>query len=97
MQSSHKGEAPSVRNEVEPAPNTTFRSSIVLEDADRNRTPHKSTQQDNFVSHPRAEVEHYTLPKAQISLSQPNVDPKDSYSSSYQVLIIMWKISVLPC
>lgn len=66
------------------APRSAFKSSIVLEDADKNKTPRQSTHKENYVYHSTPEMEHPTPPKAQINLSQPNIDPKEAFQSSYK-------------
>jgi hypothetical protein len=82
--SSHTGEAPSADNTASPVPNITFQSRVVFEDGEKNRAPHQSTQQGNYVTHPAQEITSATRPKPQVNLSMPNVDPKDAYYSSYK-------------
>lgn len=69
------------------APRSAFKSSLALEDADKNKAPRKSTQQENYVHHSTPEVERPTPPKSQFSLAHAEVDPKESYKSSYKVKI----------
>lgn len=81
---SHTGELPSPRDNGVQVPRTTFQSSLAFDDGEKNRAPAQSTQQGNFVSYPARDVEHYTPPRPQVDLSQPNVNPRDHYNSSYK-------------
>ena len=76
---SHKGEALSSDDQTTSAPQTTFKSSVAFDDGEKTRTPQKSTQRDNYILHPTPDIEHYTPPKSQISLTQPNIDLKESF------------------
>ena len=80
----HKREALSMGEETVASPNTALKSSVVLEDGYHTKTPTKSTQRENYVAHPTSDIELYVPPKSQISFAQPNVDPKDTYQSSYK-------------
>jgi hypothetical protein len=78
---SHTGQLSSPGDAATPSPNITFQSRVAFEDGDKNRMPHQSTQRENYVSYPVQEHEPHHQPKAQMDLSMPNVDPKDSHSS----------------
>lgn len=83
-QQSHTGELPSESDRIMPLPSTTFNSSLNFSDGEASRPPYKSTQQQNYTSYPTQDVVHYTPPKPQINLTMPNVDPKDTFNSSYK-------------
>jgi hypothetical protein len=83
---SHKGEALPAEDEPITPPRTAFKSSFALEDGDMSPTPRRSIHKEQFVAHPVQNVEPTPPPKPQISLSQPNVDPKETFRSSYSKL-----------
>ena len=82
---SHTGQPLSLHDLASPSPNITFQSRVTFEDGEKNRTPHQSTQKENYINLPLPENNSHPPPKAQVNLSMPNVDPKDSYHSSYKM------------
>lgn len=78
------GTAPSEDDVAVASPNITFQSRVMFEDGEKNRTPLTSTQKENYITHPVQDSTPAVPPKSLLSLSMPNVDPKDTYHSSYE-------------
>jgi hypothetical protein len=55
-----------------------------MDDA-RAATP-QSSSKSQFVAHPTVDVQSMPPPKTKLDLSQPMVDLKDTFKTSYQVL-----------
>lgn len=59
-----------------------LKSHVFVEDA-RAQTP-QSTNKSQFVAHPTVDVQPIPPPKTKLDLSQPLVDLKDTFKTSYQ-------------